>query len=591
MTHKQKPTGIWKNITRLFRYAKKYHVVLLITIILTIFSTIISVVTPTILSQIVSLIEIGMKSRIDSSAISKIGIFLIALFGISAVFSYVQAFLLADVTQKVSRSLRNDLSLKINNLPFKYLDTMGNGDLLSRITNDVDLVAQSLNQSISQMLGASTMFIGSLIMMLLTNLTLALVAVCSVILGFVAVSLIVKSSQRFFVAQQKALGKVNGFIEEIYSGQSVVRAYNGTRNETKRFEAINNTLFGSAWKAQFYSGIMMPLMMFIGNFSYVAVCVSGAILAMQGSISIATVVAFIFFVRLFSQPLSQITQGLTQLQSGAAATERVFEVLDAEELPSEQHKPDITQETKGDIEFKNVSFGYEANKPVIQNFSASVKAGEQVAIVGPSGAGKTTLVNLLMRFYEIDAGEITIDDIPIQNYRREKIHELFGMVLQDAWIFEGTIIENIIYSKKDGTAQQVKEICKSIGLHHFIQTLPHGYETILNEKVTLSAGEKQLLTIARAIMENAPLIILDEATSSVDTRTELMVQSAMKKLTEGRTSFIIAHRLSTIKNADKIFYMQDGNVVEQGTHKELMQKGGLYCKLYNSQFSAPTVEL
>lgn len=590
MKRKQTPTGIWKNISRLFRYAKKYHAVLLIATFLTVIATIISVVTPSILARIVSLIEAGMQSGIDLAAISNVGILLVAIFGIGALFSYVQAFLLADVTQKVSRSLRNDLSRKINHLPFKYLDTIGTGDLLSRITNDVDLVSQSLNQSINQMLAASTMFVGSLLMMLFTNLTLALVAVCSVLLGFFAVSLIIKKSQRFFGEQQRNLGKVNEFIEEIYSGQSVVRAYNGTEQEEKRFHAINNSLFNSAWKAQFYSGIMMPLMMFIGNFSYVAVCVAGAILAMRGSISIATVVAFIFFVRLFSQPLSQITQALTQLQAGSAATERVFEVLDTEELPSEQDKPEIDQTIKGDIVFQNVSFGYDPHNPVIQHFSANIKAGEQVAIVGPSGAGKTTLVNLLMRFYEIDAGDITIDGIPIQNYRREKIHELFGMVLQDAWIFEGSVIENIIYSKEGGTAEEVEQICKSIGLHHFIQTLPDGYETILNEKVTLSAGEKQLLTIARAIMENAPLIILDEATSSVDTRTERIVQAAMKKLTEGRTSFIIAHRLSTIKTADKILYMQDGNVVEQGTHTELMEKGGLYCVLYNSQFSSPSVE-
>ncbi len=590
MKHKKKSSGLWKNSVRLFRYAKKYHPVLLAATILTLFSGLISVVTPSILARIVHLIESGIQSGIDFAAISKIGIFLVVLFGIGALFSYLQAFLLAGVTQKVSRSLRNDLSKKINNLPFNYLDRVGTGDLLSRITNDVDLVSQSLNQSINQMLSASTLFVGSLVMMIVTNWLLALVAVGSVFLGFFAVSLIIRTSQRFFLAQQQDLGKVNELIEEIYSGQSVVHAYNGTRKEEARFHDINNRLFNSAWKAQFYSGIMMPLMMFIGNFSYVAVCVAGSILAMRGSIPIATVVAFMFFVRLFSQPLSQITQGLTQLQSSAAATERVFEVLDAESLPSEHHKPEITQKIRGDIVFQDVSFGYDADRPVIQHFSATVKAGEQIAIVGPSGAGKTTLVNLLMRFYEIDGGEITMDGIPLQDYRREKIHELFGMVLQDAWIFEGSVIENILYSKKGGTAEEVERICKSIGLHHFIQTLPQGYETILNETVTLSAGEKQLLTIARAMIENAPLIILDEATSSVDTRTERMVQAAMKKLTEGRTSFIIAHRLSTIKNADKIFYMQDGNVVEQGTHTELMKKEGRYYTLYNSQFSAPAVE-
>lgn len=491
---------------------------------------------------------------------------------------------MATVTQRISKQLRRDISGKINRLPLSYFDNTTTGDVLSRVTNDVDMVGQTMNQSVSSLITAITMFIGSLIMMFYTNWIMAIAAILSTFIGFASMGMIISKSQKYFAQQQQELGKLNGHIEEIYSGHNVVKAYNGEQQAKDAFSAINSRLFESAWKSQFMSGLMMPLMMFIGNFGYVVVCIVGAVLAVNGHISFGVIVAFMLYIRLFTQPLQQIAQAATNLQQTAAASGRVFEFLAEKELVKEDEKKEKLQNVKGDVEFKHVRFGYSEDKAVIKDFSVKVNAGQKVAIVGPTGAGKTTLINLLMRFYEVNGGEIMIDGVPTNQMTRESLHDLFCMVLQDTWIFEGSIRDNIVYSREDVSDEEVEAACKSVGLHHFIQTLPNGYDTILDDKTSLSAGQKQLITIARAMVKMAPLLILDEATSSVDTRTELLIQQAMDMLTEGKTSFVIAHRLSTIKNADLILVMKEGDIIEAGTHKELMENNGFYAELYNSQF-------
>jgi ATP-binding cassette subfamily B protein len=480
--------------------------------------------------------------------------------------------------------MRNGIADKINKMPLKYFDRTSFGDVISRVTNDVDAIGQTLNQSLDTLVRAVTMFVGSLIMMFHTNALMALTAVASSVVGFVFMVLIMMTSQKYFKAQQEGLGDINGHIEEIYSGHDVVKAYNGGAAAREEFERINGELCDSARKSQFLSGLMMPFMLFIGNAGYVAVCVVGASLALNGSISFGVIVAFMMYIRMFTQPLQQLAQSMQSLQRTAAASERVFEFFGEEELTDESGKENLLKNIKGDVEFKNVRFGYDKDKTIIHNFSASVKAGRKIAIVGPTGAGKTTLVNLLMRFYETDGGDISIDGVPIGRVTRENVHEQFCMVLQDTWLFEGTIKENIVYSKQNVSDGEVENACKAVGLHRFIKTLPDGYGTVLNDAASLSAGQRQLLTIARAMIQNAPLLILDEATSSVDTRTERLVQSAMDELTKGRTSFVIAHRLSTIKNADIILVLKDGDVVENGSHDALLAKGGFYAELYNSQF-------
>lgn len=469
-------------------------------------------------------------------------------------------------------------------MPFAYFNKTSYGDILSRVTNDVDTIGQTLNQSIGTLITATTLFIGSIVMMFVTNWLMALVAIGASIIGFMLMFTIVAKSQKHFTAQQNQLGVINGHIEEMYTGHNVVKVYNASRKSKKKFENINGELYSSAWKSQFFSGLMMPLMSFVGNLGYVAVCVLGGVLALNGTITFGVIVAFMIYVRLFTQPLSQFAQAANNLQRTAAASERVFEFLEESEMNDESEKLARLSEIKGNIEFKNVKFGYLPEKIIINDFSVKVNAGQKIAIVGPTGAGKTTIVNLLMRFYELNSGEIIIDGVPINTVRREDVHDVFDMVLQDTWLFEGTIKENIIYSKTGVTDAQVVEACQTVGLHHFIQTLPNGYDTVLNDKASLSEGQKQLLTIARAIIKNSPLLILDEATSSVDTRTEQMVQQAMDKLTQGRTSFVIAHRLSTIKNADTILVMKDGDIIENGNHNDLLAKNGFYADLYNSQF-------
>ena len=534
-----------------------------------------------------SSVKVVVEPYMNIDKIKNIAILLICIYLISAIFEYFEAILMTDVSNNFARKLRGNISSKINKLPLKYFDKHAIGDILSRVTNDVDTIAQSMNQSLSTLVSAITLFVGTIIMMFVTNSVMAITAILASLFGFVFMALVLSKSQKYFVAKQNELGALNGHIEEVYSGLNVVKTYNGEKISNEKFDELNDKLYKANWKSGFLSGLMMPMMSFIGNFGYVAVCVVGALLALNGHISFGVIVAFIVYVRLFVSPLSQIAQAMTSLQSTAAASERVFEFLDEKEMADESNiKTTLDKEkVKGNIEFKNVEFKYEGNdKPTIKNFSAKAKAGEKVAIVGPTGAGKTTMVNLLMKFYDINNGEILIDGVSTKDLTRSNIHDLFTLVLQDTWVFNGSIKDNIIYNTSDVSMEMVESVCKTVGLDHFIKTLPNGYDTILSDNDSVSAGQRQLLTIARGMIQNAPFLILDEATSNVDTRTEELVQKAMDKLTEGKTSFIIAHRLSTIKNADLILVMNEGNIIEQGTHDELMKQNGFYAELYNSQF-------
>jgi len=528
-----------------------------------------------------------IKPTMNIDKIKEITLFLVFIFILSAVFSYVQSITMTIVANKFAMKLRGSISTKINKLPLKYFDTNQTGDILSRVTNDVDTIAFSMNNSLATLVSAISLFVGTIIMMFVTNWIMAITAILSSLLGFSFMSLVLGKSQKYFSIRQKELGNLNGHIEEIYSSLNVVKAYNGKKNAEEKFDELNKKLYEANRKSQFLSGLMHPMMHFIGNFGYVAVCIVGALLTMNGKISFGVIVAFISYVRLFTSPLSQIAQAMTRLQTTAASSERVFEFLDEREMSNQKEikkyldKKDVV----GKVTFENVEFKYDENgRTIINNFSATAKPGQKIAIVGPTGAGKTTMVNLLMKFYEINKGNILIDDVSINELTRENIHELFTMVLQDAWLFDGTVKENIAYNRKNVTDEQIKNICEKIGLDHFIKTLPNGYDSILSENDSISSGQRQLLTIARGMVEDAPFLILDEATSNVDTRTEELVQIAMDKLTEGKTSFIIAHRLSTIKNADLILVMKDGNIIEQGNHNSLMKENGFYAKLYNSQF-------
>lgn len=581
----EKAKNFGKTWGKLIAYCKPYLPAIIIALLLACVGSVFNIIGPSKLSEITDLITAGMGGgAIDLGAITGVGLTLVALYLMGYAFNYIQGFIMATMTQKVSKGLRTDISKKINRVPLSYFDKTSYGDVLSRVTNDVDTIGQTLNQSIGMLVTSITMFVGSFIMMLTINVLMTVAAVVAVVIGFVLMLVIISHSQKHFNRQQKALGKMNGHVEEVYAGHSVVKAYNGEKDEKKTFDQINKDLYQSAWKSQFMSGMMMPIMTFIGNLGYVAVCVVGAILAINGSITFGVIVAFMVYIRLFTQPLSQIAQAATTLQSTAAAGERVFEFLEERELEDESGKTQVLKNIEGNVTFKNVQFGYTKNKTIIKNFSVDVKAGQKVAIVGPTGAGKTTMVNLLMRFYEIGDGQIKVDGVPIDSLTRENVHDMFCMVLQDTWLFEGTIKENIIYNKEGVTDEQVVNACKAAGVHKFITSLPHGYDTILNDKANLSAGQKQLITIARAMVDDAPMLILDEATSSVDTRTEIMIQRAMDKLMDGRTTFVIAHRLSTIKNSNLILTMCDGDIVEAGTHEELLALDGVYAELYNSQF-------
>ena len=576
------------SIMKLLVYCKPYVIVVAIALVLACAGAILNVMGPDKIKDMTSIIEKGLMSGtgIDMEKLGKVGFFLLTIYSIGFVFNYIQGFIMATVTQKVSKSLRHNISNKINKLPFKYFDNTSYGDVLSRVTNDVDTISMTLNNSLGSLVTSVTTFLGALIMMFYTNVLMSVSAIASTIIGFALMMFIIKKSQKHFISQQRELGKINGHIEEIYSGHNVVKAYNGEKNAIEEFNQINDRLYNSGWKSQFMSGLMMPLMGFIGNFGYVVVCVVGAALVHNGTIPFATIVAFMIYIRLFTNPLSQIAQVANNMQSTAAAAERVFEFIEETEIEEESYKTTRLEadDLKGDVEFKNVIFGYDKDRMIINDFSVKTKAGQKIAIVGPTGAGKTTIVNLLMRFYELNSGEILIDGIPTHQLTRENVHDLFCMVLQDTWLFEGTIKENIIFSKDGVTDEEVISSCKAVGLHHFIKALPKGYDTVLNDKANLSAGQKQLMTIARAMIDNKPLLILDEATSSVDTRTEVLIQKAMDKLAVGKTSFVIAHRLSTIKNADVILVMKDGDIIETGNHNELLEKGGFYAELYNSQF-------
>ena len=527
-----------------------------------------------------------VKPKINMEKVKNISIFLGLLYLISALFNYIQSLIMTTISNKFAKKLRSKISKKINRLPLKYFDTHETGDVLSRITNDVDMIAQNMNHSLTSLITSLTLFLGSIFMMFITNWIMAITAIISSLIGFALMGTILGKSQKYFTERQEELGNLNGYIEEIYSGHNVVKAYNGNREANKKFDILNDKLYECNWKSQFLSGIMQPIMMFVGNFGYVAVCVVGALLVMNNIITFGVIVAFMIYVRMFTNPLSQIAQAMTSLQSIAAASERVFEFIDELEMTNESKLQSKLNKTtvKGGIEFKKVRFGYNENRTIIKDFSVKVKPGEKIAIVGPTGAGKTTMVNLLMKFYEINSGEILIDGISTKDLTRENIHDLFVMVLQDTWVFEGTIRDNLKFNKKNITDEEIMKICEIVGVDHFIKTLPGGLDAVVGDNDSISQGQKQLLTIARGMIKDAPFLILDEATSNVDTRTEELVQKAMDKLTKGKTSFIIAHRLSTIKNADLILVMKDGNIVEQGTHKELLKKKGFYSELYNSQF-------
>lgn len=564
----------------------QYKWPLILAIIFATIGSITQIVGPNRLSEITDLITQGLRGSINLTQISHIGLSLVLLYVIGAVLSYFQGFIVATVTQRFSKQMRRQISEKINAVPLNYFDSHSQGDTLSRVTNDLDTVSQSLNQSLSSLFPSITLFIGCLIMMFRTNLILTITSVISVLLGFLFMAVIMAKSQVHFNQQQEKLANISGFAEEAYSGQQVINAYSAAEDMKTEFGEMNQDFYGSVWKAQFLSGIMQPLMGFIGNFGYVAVCVVGAVLALRGDITLGVIVAFTVYIRLFSQPLSQLAQAFSNLQSAAAAMNRVFEFLAEEELADESEKITKLRKPEGNIRFENVSFGYEKERTrtIIHHFSVEAKAGQKIAIVGPTGAGKTTIVNLLMRFYETNHGEIIIDGVSTKDMTREEVHDQFCMVLQDTWLFEGTIKENLIYNQQHVTDEAVVKACKAVGIDHFIRTLPKGYDTYLDDSVSLSVGQKQLLTIARAIIKDAPMLILDEATSSVDTRTEELIQAAMDQLMNNRTSFVIAHRLSTIRNADLILVMKEGNIIEQGNHEELMDEQGFYADLYNSQF-------
>ena len=582
----EKPKSFKSSMLSLLRYLKPWHAAIIISLILSLGSTALTLIAPDKMADLTNSIAAGLTTGIDMDGIKQAIIAILIIYVGSGLLSCIASYTMITVMQKLAWSLRDSISKKINRMPLKYFDRVSIGDILSRITNDVDTLSSTLNSSITTLVQGVVQFVGVTIIMFATNAVMSLAAIGSSLIGFVFMFTVIKKSRKYFRQQQKNLGDMNGHVEEMYSGQDIVRVYGATAQAKAEFKRINGNLYESAWKSQFFGGLMMPFMGFIGNFGYVAVCVVGAALTMSGTISFGVIVSFIAYVRLFTNPLSQIAQAATQLMSAGAAGERVFGFLEEEELSDDSACTAYPEKVTGEVTFDHVRFGYDEDKPVINDFSARVLPGQKIAIVGHTGAGKTTMVNLLMRFYELWSGEIHIDGVPISEMKRSDVHALFGMVLQDTWLFEGTYRENIVYGKENVTDEQVRSACKAVGMDHFIMTLPDGYDTVLSDRSSLSAGQRQLLTIARAMIENAPMIILDEATSSVDTRTEALVQQAMYKLTEGRTSFVIAHRLSTIRDADLILVMEKGDVVESGTHEQLLKKDGLYKELYYSQFEA-----
>ncbi len=594
----EKPQDFGGVMKKLMHFCRHYIPAITVALVLGAIGTVCQIVGPDKLKDMTNEIAKGLPAlvngkpvlgAIDMDAVTHIAWLLVALYVGYAVLCYVQSWMMANVTQRTAQELREAISVKINKLPLKYFDKVSYGDVLSRITNDVDAIGQTLGQSVGSLITSVTLFVGALIMMFYNNVIMTVCAIVSSLVGLLIMGVIMKVSQKYFSRQQIALGDVNGHVEEMYAGHTVVKAYCGEADSIRAFEKYNGDLYDSGWKSQFLSGLMMPLMNFVGNFGYVVVCVVGAVLAMDGKIEFGVIVAFMMYIRLFTQPLSQFAQAFQNLQRCAAASERVFGFLEEPEMADESDKQALLgvngKPVRGDVEFSHVKFGYDPSKTIINDFSASVKSGQKVAIVGPTGAGKTTMVNLLMRFYEISGGSIAIDGVDTKSVPRWNVHDQFSMVLQDTWVFRGTVRENIAYSKPGVTDKQIEDACKAVGLHHYIMSLPNGYDTVLDDKATLSQGQKQLLTIARAMVEDAPILILDEATSSVDTRTEELIQKAMDALTVDRTSFVIAHRLSTIRDADMILVMNHGDIVESGTHEELLAKGGFYADIYNSQFA------
>lgn len=594
----EKPQDFGGVMKKLVHFCRHYIPAIIVALVLGAIGTVCQIVGPDKLKDMTNEIAKGLPAlvngkpvlgAIDMDAVTHIAWLLVALYVGYAVLCYVQSWMMANVTQRTAQELREAISVKINKLPLKYFDKVSYGDVLSRITNDVDAIGQTLGQSVGSLITSVTLFVGALIMMFYNNVIMTVCAIVSSLVGLLIMGVIMKVSQKYFSRQQIALGDVNGHVEEMYAGHTVVKAYCGEADSIRAFEKYNGDLYDSGWKSQFLSGLMMPLMNFVGNFGYVVVCVVGAVLAMDGKIEFGVIVAFMMYIRLFTQPLSQFAQAFQNLQRCAAASERVFGFLEEPEMADESDKQALLgvngKPVRGDVEFSHVKFGYDPSKTIINDFSASVKSGQKVAIVGPTGAGKTTMVNLLMRFYEISGGSIAIDGVDTKSVPRWNVHDQFSMVLQDTWVFHGTVRENIAYSKPGVTDKQIEDACKAVGLHHYIMSLPNGYDTVLDDKATLSQGQKQLLTIARAMVEDAPILILDEATSSVDTRTEELIQKAMDALTVDRTSFVIAHRLSTIRDADMILVMNHGDIVESGTHEELLAKGGFYADIYNSQFA------
>ena len=578
--------GIRSAVPRITEYMSSSMGIIIAALVLAALSAVMTIIGPDKIGRIATLMSDGLAGEIDLNAIVRTGIFLVLLYALSAVFSFVQHYVMAVVTLKMSYRMRGELSAKINSVPQKYFNTTSQGDILSRITNDVSTLQQGLTNSLPTIISAATQFIGCLIMMFVTEWRLALVSIAVTLVGMFLMVIIMSRSQRFFSARQKSLGELNGYVEEMYSGHEVVRISRAVRSTGVEFDRLNAAVYDANWKSQFLSGVMQPIMNIVGNVAYVAVCIFGSMLAISGKIEFGVIVSFILYVRLFTSPLTQIAQGMTNMQTASASAHRIFDFLESEDLPDESGKTEQLTDVRGAVSFEHVRFSYpgDPDKIIIKDFSAQVHPGQKVAIVGPTGAGKTTMVNLLMRFYELDSGNIKIDGVPISEMSRENVHRLFGMVLQDTWLFEGTVRENLVYNMGGITDEQLESVCRACGLDKFIHSLPQGFDTVLSESASISAGQKQLLTIARAMLQNAPMLILDEATSSVDTRTELLIQRAMDELTKGRTSFVIAHRLSTIKNADLILVMRDGDVIESGTHDELMQRGGFYAELYNSQF-------
>ena len=578
--------GIGGVLKELFTYSSKLKVPSAVAFLFAVAGAVLTIIGPNLLSQITDLISDALGGEIDMAAIGHIGVILLVIYGLSAVFTYVEHYIMATVTLELSRDMRQDLSRKINRVPMSYFSKVSYGDILSRVTNDVSTLQQALANSLPSMIGAAAQFIGCLVMMFVTEWRMALAAIAVTLVGFLIMAAVMLRSQKYFSARQENLSVLNGYIEEMYSGHDVVRLSRANEQVKETFGGMNAALYDAEWRSQFLSGIMQPLMTIIGNLGYVVVCVLGSALAMSGEISFGVIVAFILYVRLFTSPLSTLAQGMTQMQTAAAAGDHIFDFLHEEELSDETGKRTALADVRGEVEFDHVRFSYpnDPDKIIIKDFSAHIRPGQKVAIVGPTGAGKTTLVNLLMRFFEINSGRIKIDGVPTSEMTRESVHDLFSMVLQDTWLFEGTVRENLVYNKTGVTDQQLEEACRACGIYHFIETLPQGFDTVLDDSIAISAGQKQLLTIARAMIQGNPMLILDEATSSVDTRTELITQQAMDRLTEHRTSFVIAHRLSTIKNADLILVLKDGGIIEQGTHGQLLAQGGFYADLYNSQF-------